>query len=253
MVSGTDPDMPLGSPLVTRYDPPSGRTLGTIVTMVLEKARNGGLERLTVSECIDQYAVNFQTDRRNLILVTNDTNQLHSAYVYDYYSSAIHLSELHCPLNPFAWICGNDGNACLDETDTVCPEEYKGINRDDWRPFKRKIEYCLSEKMDGLCKVQFSSSIAWMVITFNASKVAILLGILLFVGENPLTTMGDAMASFVSVRDETTAGLCLMSRDRIALWNMAPVPQPYTVGTGLRSRKWSNVISRNRWWFCMFL
>jgi len=143
------------------------------------------------------------------------------------------------------------GNQCLDEDEQICPAKVKNINRDDWAPLGNRVDHCLSEQVPGLCRVQFSLSIAWTVIAFNVSKVAILLIVFFFLREDPLTTMGDAVASFLDRKDETTAGLCLMTRNQIALWAMPPTPQPYSMkGIG---RHWFDVVSRGRWWFCMCL
>ena len=229
-------------------------TLEGIAYDLQKRFQNGTLDRLTPTACIDQYAVNLQISRRKLILVSNDTRTLAGPRIYNNYNSAVHPGTIRCASDPFDWICSQNGvTACLDGTTKVCPVAYKSIVRANWTPLGNKIEYCLSETVTQTCKLHFATSIAWTVIAFNASKVVILIGIFLFVRENPLATMGDAVSSFLQRKDETTSGLCLMSRDQIALWRMPPIPQPYTIGVGRKSRKWSNVVSKYRWWFCMWL
>lgn len=219
-----------------------------------DKAMNGQLETLTASECINAYAITFQTERGNVILVTNDTGKLAGPRDYSNYDSAITPGSSQCASDPFDWICGHDAtHICRERGSSICSVVYKKIDRNEWAPLGNKVDHCLSEKQPGHCKVQFSLTIAYVVIAFNFCKAAILLSIFLFVKENPLTTMGDAVSSFLRFADETTASLCLMSRDRLALWNMPPVPQPYTRGKTKRSREWLNTVSRSRWWFCMFL
>ena len=226
-----------------------------IVSEMVAKALNGTLERLTASECIQAYAITFQTDYRHLFLVTNQTGPLADVRVYNNFDSAITPGSVRCMADPFDWICSQDAaHGCMSTGDVICPVKYKSIDPNNWEPMGQVVDHCLAERLPGNCKVQFSTTIAWVVIAFNTSKALILISIWLFLGEDPLTTMGDAVASFMRMLDETTAGLCLMSRDRIAQWKTIPhVPLPYSSGVYGNSRRWSHVVSKARWWFCMWL
>lgn len=230
-----------------------GSAYASEATAMFDKVFNGSLERLTGSQCIDAYALTFQTQRGSLILVTNDTQKLPTARAYSDFDASIHPASILCLGDPFDWICSHDAeHQCLDKSTTPCSVAYKRLHGDNWAPLGNLVDHCLSEKLPGHCKVQFSTSIAIVVIVFNAIKAAILASVFFFVKEDPLLTMGDGVASFLKAADETTKSLCLMSRDKLALWKMPPVPQSYAVGTK-QSRRWSNIVSRSRWWFCMFL
>lgn len=255
MVTAEARDDPLGTSRLDFLAKAGKYNITELATELWQKTQNGSLERLTARECLSAYAITFQTDWRHLILVTNDTGTLAGPRVYNNFESAINPGHAQCVSDPFDWVCSQDAaHGCMTGSTTICPVAYKSINASDWEPLGQKVDHCLAEKLPGNCKVQFSTTIAWVVIAFNSSKALILLGIYLFMTEDPLTTMGDAVASFLRVADTTTAGLCLMSRDRIALWRTPPaVPQPYQKGVYGNSRRWSHVVSKGRWWFCMWL
>ncbi|KIW03154.1 uncharacterized protein PV09_05797 [Verruconis gallopava] len=225
----------------------------TTVKQLYEKAMNSSLDKLSASQCIDAYAMNFQTERGDVILVTNDQGPL-PVRDYNNFESTINRGSMQCKSNPFDWICGEYfASSCFGGDTDVCSVAYKNIDGDNWSPLGNKVEYCLSEKLSGHCKVQFSVVIAWVVLAFNLCKAIALLLIFFFLSDDPLVTMGDAVSSFLRVSDETTRSRCLMSHDRLALWTMPPEPQPYSVSIKKNSRRWSNVVSKRRWWFCMAL
>jgi hypothetical protein len=68
---------------------------------MFEKFKNGNPERLAPSQCIDAYALNFQTERGNLILVMNDTTKLPSPREYSNYNSSIEPGSIQCANDPF--------------------------------------------------------------------------------------------------------------------------------------------------------
>jgi hypothetical protein len=46
----------------------------------------------------------------------------------------------------------------------------------NWTTFRhRKAEYCLSKQVNQICALRFSPSLAYVVITFNAMKLLLLL------------------------------------------------------------------------------
>jgi hypothetical protein len=228
----------------------------SLANTVFEKFQAGKLDNLTTRECIDAYAVNFQTQRGNVILVTIDNNGVAGAINYSDYTSALIPGSLNCASDPFDWICGQDGQAkdCAGvKKETVCSIAYKSIDPNNWSPMVNRVQYCLSEPLPGQCKVQFSVAIAYTVIMFNFCKALILFSAFFLVREKPLTTIGDAVTSFLDSADETTTSLCLMSHDKLALWHKPPVPQPYIRAESIADRRWSNTVSWKRWVLCMLL
>jgi hypothetical protein len=85
---------------------------------------------------------------------------------------------------------------------------------------KGPIEYCLSERAEEHCKVHWNLSIAALVTVLNVLKAALIFYTAFFTKEQPLMTMGDAVASFLEVEDPTTIGFCLASREDT--WSAGP-------------------------------
>jgi hypothetical protein len=73
------------------------------------------------------------------------------------------------------------------------------------------VSYCLSERAPAHCKVHFSRDISILVTIINLLKAALMFYASFQVSGEPLTTVGDAIASFLDHPDSTTKSLCLLS------------------------------------------
>jgi hypothetical protein len=224
------------------------------------EAKAGKLKRLDVPDCINTYAINFQTSHQNLVLVSNDTSGLSAAYYYNHSNDIISQAGIGCPPLAFQWVCQQMDNTevtssveCLSTT--ICSDVYHIINPADWRPFGSTVEYCLTEEVEQRCKLQLSPQLAGVVIIFNFIKLAALVYTLSFVKGNPLLTLGDAISSFLRRADHTTRGLCLMGKRDRKVWKAqrhnptAIIPLPYEE----KKAKWWTVVGRPRWTACMLL
>ena len=108
--------------------------------------------------------------------------------------------------------------------------------------------------MNQLCRLQFNRQLVFVVIAFNLAKALVLVYVFVAVKENPLLTIGDAVASFLKQPDDTTSGLCLMSKENINQWKnrhlvSERVGRPYDP----TRKRWSTVVSKARWAACMVL
>ncbi|KAF2683140.1 hypothetical protein K458DRAFT_390412 [Lentithecium fluviatile CBS 122367] len=188
------------------------------VRRMWEKARDNTLDNLTNIECIEQYAVMLQSKRRNVLLVGSDdkfppANESGSGgsrvYAIDYVSANNAALPEHAPYM-FNWICSMPNNfdsygreRCLDKLDDV-----KSAS-DSWTVLF-PVDYCLSERT-GHCKLQYMPSITILVTVLNLFKAVLIFYTAFGIAEEPLMTMGDAVASFLKKEDLTTKGMCLLS------------------------------------------
>jgi hypothetical protein len=130
---------------------------------------------------------------------------------------------------------------------------------DPWAPMKNKVDYCLAESANERCKLEFNPRLAWVVVTFNLAKTCILCYAFFFIKENPLMNMGDAVASFLTRRDETTENLCLMEKNNVGMWEKprwanAGMPEKPLPMTFCKTKsQWRSVVSRRRWLTCLGL
>ncbi|CAN9204025.1 unnamed protein product [Alternaria alternata] len=201
------------------------------ISFVLEdlwnKANAGSLEKLSPSRCIDEYATSIQSNRRNLLLVSDDdrlpssTNNyfLNGSHVYwyDKFRSEDWFSPEKTSLK-FEWICQN-----INDKSPPCSAMVEDIKKQPWhvgelcydkencKPSDAPVKYCLSERAEPRCKIHFEPSIAIVVIVLNFFKAGLMFYIAFCVNDEPLMSMGDAVASFLGKEDIETRNMCLSS------------------------------------------
>lgn len=72
-----------------------------------------------------------------------------------------------------------------------------------------KSEYCLSETWTAPCRVEVDNTLLFVVVLICAVKCALCIVVLITArGPTPLITPGDAIESFITKPDATTAGMC---------------------------------------------
>lgn len=152
------------------------------------QARAGTLDRLEPAECIDQYAQIIQSNRRNVLLVADDSNfpppeenyyiNGSRAYWADAFwaNSAGGASQA---ADSYSWICSGilNSDLCSIEVDNVkrvpeswrvgwyCKEDLKKCTFSSW-----PVEYCLSESAEPHCKLHFEPNIAIVITVLNLGE-----------------------------------------------------------------------------------
>ena len=72
-----------------------------------------------------------------------------------------------------------------------------------------KAEYCLSESWTAPCRVEVDNTLLFVVVLICSIKLGLCVIILITArGPTPLITPGDAIESFITKPDATTAGMC---------------------------------------------
>ncbi|KAF2439612.1 hypothetical protein P171DRAFT_525453 [Karstenula rhodostoma CBS 690.94] len=210
----------------------SNYNLSVVAPMMYEKARDNKLDRLSNIDCIGEYAKSIQTNRRNVLLVTADNrmptpNTTAKGTPINIYSYNIFYAgqakEVETAISSYEWICsgyprsyGSNPLPCSASVDGIKSASDKwtvsGVAyHKDFGSLAYPVDYCLSEKSEPRCKVQFALPIAILVTILNFFKAVLIFYTALGTKENPLMTMGDAVASFLERTDETTKGMCLLS------------------------------------------
>ena len=112
------------------------------------------------------------------------------------------------------------------------------------------IDYCLAQKVEEHCKLQFSLVIIVIVILCNLIKT-ICMGMTAWKRDwQPLVTLGDALASFLERPDLTTEGNYSVERSRFEDnkdWSRAPSRWEK------RPSRWFRTASVKRWLLCNIL
>ncbi|EXJ72124.1 uncharacterized protein A1O5_04628 [Cladophialophora psammophila CBS 110553] len=178
-------------------------------------------ERLDNAACINAYATNFLSNRRNLILLSNNgtSNPNNSVLtVQPYFSGGV---------RPFDWICTEDPNIV---NKVNVPFQSNGDPQpcetwvskvaaiaSEWQPYSFDVQYCLSEVVPERCSYNGNIPIVAIVLTCNAIKIFGMLFVAFRLADNPLITVGDAMESFLNENDKSTEGLCLLGKSEVVM------------------------------------
>jgi hypothetical protein len=197
------------------------------------------LERLDVLSCISEYSQPLQASRGNVFLVTQNSSILYNNT--QLYSNVVDISPAdeyghqYCrdPDLGSQWIYSQFpvfpyGNrlGCVPRAYDTLLSQLKS-NPSSWRPFSSTIDYCLSERMEQQCTLNFSVHIGVIVILCNALKLVVMLCSAMILRHNPLLTIGDAVSSFLQEPDNGTRQMCLKSQDSVAQRQVTRPATPY--------------------------
>lgn len=164
------------------------------------RARDNKLERLTPTDCFNQYTQSIQSKHRNLLLVARDDkfpSPENSTYIPNsrvYYGgrfTASSATESGLAANSYAWVCSNLNL----RSDELCANEVERLKKqglDNWaigqgctlrkktntssalyydcHVLNNPVEYCLSERAEPHCKLQFEPHIAIIVTILNFGR-----------------------------------------------------------------------------------
>lgn len=241
------------------------------IQLEIANDRNGTWKKLTPLQCIQTYSQVFLSNHRNLVLVTSNTSAIHAnatntVIAYQRYNFESQTA--------FTWICTSDPNlrkkisVPLDTTfdrHAPCDSYIKRIEKvaDRWAPFGQPLDYCLSESIEEQCSFNGNSPIVTIIVITNAIKAVIMLIVAYHLQGNPLITLGDAIESFLDTPDETTKGVCSLTRDQAALYDYVNPYRDFTSGgrrwkgvekidakfseSSLKVIRWSHAASKRRW------
>ena len=173
-----------------------------------------------------QHGIVFANDSGGLYLFAGDyayrvpgVRSAWSAFDYHYWVFAKQLeydfnnSEIlrAGQWNPTSWLCPAEdiiagGQTCTSGKNAKVP--------DPWlvTPEKFEVDHCLSQKVDEQCSLQYSFTILIIVICCDIAKILAMCAALWLVSDRPLTTIGDAIASFLESPDIHTVGCCLIEQ-----------------------------------------
>lgn len=125
-----------------------------------------------------------------------------------------------------------------------------------WEVKGETIEYCVAHKVDPHCKLQFSRDILLAVIICNLCKAVVMFCASWFQQEPSLVTTGDAIASWLTCRDETTANQCMANATSIPgnrSYTRLPHSDAEIVGDhspitlNTKTKRWHHDIKGIRW------
>ncbi|KAF4633179.1 hypothetical protein G7Y89_g4941 [Cudoniella acicularis] len=195
-------------------------------------------ERLENSACIDYYYTQFESQRGDVIAILDDNTPQGMLDLTIIGRSVPATSGRGVA---WGWMCLATPD--LEEPPVLnCPRP----SPDNWQlqPTyygtyayqNTNVSYCLSKPAVEHCKLQFSLVLMIIVMISNVLKIVCMIGALFASKAPPLVTIGDAIASFLTVPDDATKGRCMVSKSEFS----------WSPGKKKERRPWTPV---RHWWF----
>ncbi|KAL3442239.1 hypothetical protein BJX65DRAFT_287200 [Aspergillus insuetus] len=221
---------------------------------MLASAHANNLTRLTPTECITAYATAWQSKYGGVVLISSEFNS--SEYAIDSVMQQLAPRPADSQQDPFGWVC-MEGDEMSDSA-RQCQSELAGVKRDanstrGWVVDGYRINHCLVEEIPEKCTLEYSLTLSIVVLVTNGVKIAVILGTILSLRANPLLTLGDAIASFLSVPDEASKGMGLITKGMVTAkkqplckQDVLPEYNPHP------QRRWTSV-SMERWAVTSFM
>jgi hypothetical protein len=212
--------------------------------------QRGTLEPLSNLDCINAYSQPYQSARSTVFLLpaANTTNLDKVEFIYPEVERTTGCGSE----SGNAWVFAQfQGASSCDWQDVNVQLPRLHANVSDWRPFGSVVEGCLSERAETRCKLQLSVHMLGIVVGFNVLKLVGILVAVRGIGEVPVLTVGDAIASFLRVPDGMTVGRGLLSQEEIlrskGRWrDQPPIKQLNTV-----HMRWTSTIKRRKLLTCL--
>jgi hypothetical protein len=199
----------------------------------------GAFKRVGPLQCLNVYAVEFESSTSNLYIVTEDISNLDRTLPVMLYAERISTHVLPI-VNPGRWICSQ-----FPRTDTsLCSDHFSSFraNISTWNPFGYEVNYCLTIAHPADC-MDFSTSTVerqsaiWPFGYVSVGIVnlvqAIVCILFLRVKETTLLTQDDAILSFLEDPHSITQSMYLLEKTDV---------------TRFKARKKTQVESRSRKW-----
>ena len=201
--------------------------------------RNRTLDELDNLACINAYSLGHQARGIALLVVNSTANKTNVTEVPKGFPGLIPKPATR-PWEDGSWIFDLTTHcpSCTPSSSCEGPDSI-GLgtpmgkltclqrNSATWSIQPGTIQYCLSEQVPEVCKVQSSLHIAITVIIINLAKVLIMLALATFVQDTPLVNIGDTVVSFLERPDPYTRRMCLgwrkdfESRGFYQMWNVS--------------------------------
>jgi hypothetical protein len=167
-------------------------------------------ERLDQSSCVSEYGVDYLSSRRHAVVVVSDSSSP---------DPILGILDWTYGQSQNSWVCGTS----LGDNMTLLPLPISdfdcsisvALSNDSWYMADQLVEYCLSEPVTDLCRLQFAVPIMVVVLSCNLVKLLCMLFTVWRCNEFSMVTLGDAVSSFLETPDPYTDGMCTVTKKEI--------------------------------------
>jgi hypothetical protein len=185
------------------------KDFNAVVNHLHRQALEGKLDRLGNADCIEGYTVPLQSNRGNVIVIT-ENNKNRTADVFDAYQAAVPVEYVRDGPEQYSWLCTALDLPANDQC--IFHVEHLRQESSTWSINSAKVKYCLSESVKEKCKLQFHLLLILVVFAICLFKTIVMFVVAFWVFESPLMTTGDAISSFMMRPDPYTENMCLASK-----------------------------------------
>ncbi|KAF9060836.1 hypothetical protein BDP27DRAFT_1272762 [Rhodocollybia butyracea] len=203
-------------------------------------------EFLNPSDCLQAYAVDFLSDRRDIVVVIGDYVSNNTFLNLANSSSGKMSSEVAPGATPFDWICDVTFGSQLDLNSNTYPNSVLLLPT-DYPDCLQTVQYCLSETTTPRCQLQFNLPLLAIVIAFNIVKVTCMAMVATRMRDNPLVTLGDAIASFTNNPEPLTQEMCLASQSYLEGLDKNEDTTSLLIGYQPQKIRWMTTANRRHW------
>ena len=170
------------------------------------RAKKPTFENLSSRDCLKKYVGPIISNRADVILVSSNRSTNWQPPELLIANFPVEFSEYSSEdYGAGAWMCkiedANDMNYCDLQR---AASSYRSDAFED-----QDVQYCLSQRAEEHCKLQFSAIIMVIVVVCNLIKLGCMGYVAWRQDPEPLITLGDAVESFLAREDTTTRGVCL--------------------------------------------
>ena len=227
------------------------------------------LTRLELGECIQQYGTDIQSKWSNLVVAFDRADLDDSCQVSPIITDN-EDDEAHFLAYDTSGIFWSRGYRCyevegFDHTDQiffpkgVTPIYYAPSLYNESSSFYQGsyvVDHCFAMKSSEVCKLGFSLPILILVACSNAIKLFAMIYTFKIVKAQHIMTLGDAIASFLEVPDDTTIGCCLKRRASFKTtsfrFQTRTIPPRVYIARDAKNGKllqliWFRAVSMRRW------
>ncbi|KAF2494478.1 hypothetical protein BU16DRAFT_589353, partial [Lophium mytilinum] len=203
-------------------------------------------EKLSNRDCVEKYAKIYGA-RTSLVVITEALPEDRNASVHQYifWPAKFDFGSRYNPCTGLYNLQEGD----YQRTNPSCRHVSSNTQADydNWHRFNRTVLYCLSEKLHGShCSINYAPSIFLAICCFSTLKCVCILATLSH-KQPTLSTLGDAIASFLEDPDDASAHMgpvtkVMFKSRKSRVWTepspLLWLPRPLRWYSGPSARRW---------------
>jgi hypothetical protein len=199
--------------------------------------------RMEPLDCMHNYASGFMRKYGDVAVVSTSSGADSPILYTRFPQRSISQDKENTNQDSYRWICNDIIASNATGEDARCSIDM-AMGRFDagrnWTVYEHAVSYCLARTLPDVCELQFNQWMMLGVVVLGVVKTIVIAYLSIWRPHGRfLRTLGDAIASFLEVQDETTTNMCLVSSKQIRKHGFKGPFQPQLF-TGIRPQWFSS-------------